>query len=172
MDTKSTSCCREVSHCHQERTPSWMHRGRRMRCSRNLSSPGCKECPPFRIQQGPNGAENGERTENIRCKRSCWVGIVGHFAGRGVVRNPKNRAKTGEKIKKRTQLEFAVRFNGRGNRIRTCDFLVPNQALYQTELLPVRCKSATISTKRSVNAILNRLRLAFNVIFQVGSAAL
>lgn len=26
---------------------------------------------------------------------------------------------------------------GRGNRIRTCDFLVPNQALYQTELLPV-----------------------------------
>jgi hypothetical protein len=36
----------------------------------------------------------------------------------------------------------------------------------------VRCKSATISTKCSVNAILNRLRLAFNVTFQVGSAAL
>ena len=27
--------------------------------------------------------------------------------------------------------------NGRENRIRTCDILVPNQALYQAELFPV-----------------------------------
>ena len=32
---------------------------------------------------------------------------------------------------------FIYIFNGREDRIRTCDPLVPNQVLYQAELLPV-----------------------------------
>ena len=34
--------------------------------------------------------------------------------------------------------EKPLRINGRGDRIRTCDIYVPNVALYQSELRPVR----------------------------------
>ncbi len=34
--------------------------------------------------------------------------------------------------------------NGRGDTIRTCDFLVPNQTLYQTELRPDAVKATKI----------------------------
>ncbi len=38
-----------------------------------------------------------------------------------------------------------ARINGREDRIRTCDPLVPNQVLYQAELLPVFEKNKSIS---------------------------
>ena len=36
----------------------------------------------------------------------------------------------------RSAVELYPHLNGRENRIRTCDILVPNQALYQAELFP------------------------------------
>src|SRR5437764_8830010 len=38
-------------------------------------------------------------------------------------------------------VEFNEKWRSRGDRIRTCDFVVPNHALYQTELRPGRRSS-------------------------------
>ena len=45
---------------------------------------------------------------------------------------------------------------GRGDRIRTCDLLVPNQTLYQTELRPENRKPPPIHLIRPIRLIRGR----------------
>ncbi len=70
-------------------------------------------------------------------------------------------------------------FNGRGDRIRTCDFLLPKQTLYQPELLPEteiyilyykpksKCVFSSLFNESVYAASLNDLNFNLFLIFRI-----
>ena len=92
----------------------------------------CAVAQPFRVSRA--GASESIELKFSSCRRED-LGATGLSQQAGLCKNgfaQEKRCRAGS----RTEVLILSQGKPRGDRIRTCDFLVPNQALYQAELRP------------------------------------